>query len=126
MKDVIEDALPLFIMYVSNAAEEALRAEDRLRPRLPPVVYGVLRGFLREKREPQGSPISRALSFLEEAEAAGKHVNDIGAYYSLFFAAVVVAQVYASGMPVMRLSLAPLYGLAKSSLERLNHPDQQG
>jgi hypothetical protein len=118
-KDTVEDALPLFIMYASNAADAAAAGEDRLRPRLPVLVYRVLEELLAEKREPPASPIRRGIALLRRLEEEAADVEDLGAYYSLVFAVAVVVQVYASGVPVMRLSLAPLYALARAAASRL-------
>ena len=113
-----EDALPLFIMYVDNAAR-SLEALGPAAVQVAELVYGELTGFLREKGEKPASPIMRGVSVLRRAETGEGGCQDgrgLGAFYSLLFAVLVVAQVYASGLPVMRLSLAPLYALARSSI----------
>ncbi len=118
--DVIEDALPLFIMYVHNAAEEAAKGGPVVRRRLPRLVYGALRGFLAEKGEKETSTLMRGLEVLQRSDEEGLSAGGrLGPLYSLLFAVLVAAQIYASGVPVMRLGLAPLYALAKRSIEAL-------
>ncbi|NOZ89385.1 MAG: hypothetical protein GXO15_05610 [Crenarchaeota archaeon] len=122
--DTVADSLPLFIMYVHNGVEAVEPYAERLG-KLPGMVYGALRGILASRREPRGSPMSRAVGFLEELErrlvdgGCGVPEGELGPLYSLFFAVAVVSYIYASGMQVLRLALAPFYGLARSSLERL-------
>lgn len=119
--DVVEDALPLFIMYAHNAAEEAAAGAPALRTRLPGLVYSALRGFLAEKGEKESSTVMRGLEVLRRSDEEGLSRGErLGPLYSLLFAVLVTAQIYASGVPVMRLSLAPLYALAKRSIEALD------
>jgi len=115
----IEDALPLFIMYVGNAAEHAAGVSYEARTYIATHVYGELHGVLDKRGEAERSPLRRGLSLMAEVEARGAPPADLGAYYSLLFSVVTVVQIYVSGMPVMRMSLAPLYGLARASLARL-------
>lgn len=118
--DVVEDALPLFIMYAHNAAEEASRGGQAVRERLPGLVYGALRGFLAEKGEKETSTLMKGLEVLRRSDEEGLSRGErLGPLYSLLFAVLVAAQIYASGVPVMRLSLAPLYALARRSIEAL-------
>lgn len=118
-RQVIEDALPLFIMYASNAAENASILGGEERGRLVATVYGALAETLQSRREAARSPIMRGVARLREIDSEGEP-RDLGAYYSLLFAVLVTVQVYVSGLPVMRLGLAPLYSLARASLERLD------
>jgi len=111
----VEDTLPLFIMYAHNAAENASILQGETRRRLVDTVYGELRWALR--REPQGSPVVRGLEALRRLDLVGG--GEPGARYSLALAVAVVAEAYASGRPVVRLSLAPLYALARFSLAAL-------
>ncbi len=115
----VEDALPLFIMYASNAAEHAARLDAAQRKTLADIVYGALGSLFDEKREPRGSPLRRGLELLLQIDAEGVRPGELGAYYSLLFSVLVTAQIYVSGIQVIRMSLAPLYGLARASLKLL-------
>jgi hypothetical protein len=116
----IEDALPLFIMYASNASENAAAVDPAVRRRLAEIVYGAFSSLLAERREPVSSPIARGVTLLSSIDSGHYRLpSDLGAYYSLLFAVLVVAQIYVSGAPVMRMSLYPLYGLERASLQRL-------
>lgn len=121
--DVIEDALPLFIMYLHNAAEAAAPHYGRLAE-LPRLVYEPLEELLREKREPPNSPMKAAVETLKRNDEKASQrepypAADLGPLYSLAYTVAVVAYAYASSMQVMRLTLAQYYRLARASLRAL-------